>query len=114
MLPKSHRLSSPAVQTVLRSGARLRSQLLSCRFVEEKKGSEAFAAVVPLRVAKGAVARNKARRALYRVLGELPLPPVRAVLMLEKLPTGDDELRQDIGLLFGKMEASLQQKKHHV
>ena len=108
MLAKARRLSAKQVQAVLRSGLRARSPLLSCRFVGAREGESAFAAVVPLRIAGAVVKRNKLRRALYDAIASAPKPPVKAVVMLEKNPTGElaPSLRADIVDLFTQIRSA--------
>lgn len=110
MLPKTHRLSALEVRAVLREGMRTRGDFSSARFVSAQKGG--FAAVVPLRVARSAVGRNKARRALYAALREAPPPPVRAAILLERLPEGPllPAFRAEVGVLFGRMRAILSKR----
>ncbi len=105
MLGSSRRLRAAQVRDVLRTGSRARSTFLSARFVEVSQGKEAFAAVVPNRVAKTAVRRNKFRRLLYATLKNTPLPPVRAAILLEKLPPEGKEslLASDLASLFSKV-----------
>ncbi len=80
MLAKRSRLTSSEVRAILESGRSLRAQNLSVKY---RKAADARAAVVVSKtVAKGAVARNRLRRAAYRTLQKTPLPRVHAVFFL--------------------------------
>lgn len=109
MLAKARRLSAHQVKRVLREGLRARSGFLSARFVRTEVGKEAFAAVVSLKVARNAVGRNKARRALYAAVAAASLPPVKAAILLERLPQGSlrPSLSKEVPELFTQVRSVL-------
>lgn len=87
MLPKRSRLTAREVEKVLAEGRMLRAGSLHMKYILMPGGLRA-SAVVPKSVAKLAVKRNSARRALYRVLGTFP--PLKkgawAVFFVRRLP----------------------------
>ncbi len=85
MLAKSRRLSASEVRDILKKGAPRRAGHLSARVVSGPSPLRA-AAVVSKKVAKGAVERNRLRRALYRALREVDGGGC-AVIFIQKVPT---------------------------
>ena len=76
MLRRNLRLRSEEVREVLAKGRPLRGKgLLSARMLKTSASGLRAAAVVSKSVAKSAVARNRLRRAVYRVLREAPKDP---------------------------------------
>ena len=82
---KSRRLSATEVREVLKLGRSKRATYLSMKFLATDTPLQ-VAVVVSKATAKGAVERNRLRRALYRAL-----PPLqksgKAVIFLQKIPT---------------------------
>lgn len=113
MLPMTRRLSASEVRKVLKEGGRVRSRYLSARFVRCPKGKEAFAAIVPLRIARTSVERNAARRALYRAISPLSSTAVRAAVLLERRPEGKvwKLLAADVSELFRQIRSSVQKTR---
>lgn len=68
MLKKSQRLTTEQVNLVIEKGKILHSPLFTLRFLDGQASTK-FAAVMPKRIAKTAVARNLARRRVYGALG---------------------------------------------
>ena len=62
MLPKPHRLPTPDVRQVMRSGRRLTSPFLIMIYRNNTIGTARFAVVVPKSVDKMAVGRNRIKR----------------------------------------------------
>lgn len=86
MLPKRRRLSAAEVREVLARGRGSRGKVLSLKFLPTTEPF-ACAAVVPKKVAKTATKRNTLRRALYRALSTLSLPPTgHAILFMQTVP----------------------------
>lgn len=84
MLKKSRRLTASEVRDVIATGAPRRAGHLSMRVVDGPAPLRA-AAVVSKKVAKGAVVRNRLRRALYRALKEVRGSGT-AVFFIQKIP----------------------------
>ncbi len=82
MLPKKARLTSAEVREILKSGRSARFGTLSAKYVPAATAKAAV--VVSTKVAKGAVERNKLRRAAYLVLRTSLPKGVRAVFFLHK------------------------------
>lgn len=104
MLQHSRRLRAEEVRAVMRDGARVRANLSSARFIKVLSGREAFAAVVPKKVAKTAVRRNQLRRQMYEEVRRTSPKAIRAALMLESSPKTNEELRSDLTLLLSKLK----------
>jgi RNase P protein component len=86
MLSKSKRLSSTQVREVLARGRGKRGSLISLKKLE-KQSNFGCSVVVPLKIARGAVVRNKVRRAVYQAMGGLPLPTnEHMVLFVHQIP----------------------------
>lgn len=89
MLKKGARLRAAEVEDALRRGKPLRGRYLSAKVLQNSSGTMRYAAVVQKKLAKGAVGRNRARRALYRALQALDIGPrqsYNAVLFVRVLP----------------------------
>lgn len=90
MLAKHARLRASEVKEVLIRGTSVRvkgAPYLSVKFIREE-GPFRAAVVVPKSISRGAVVRNRVRRAVYRALKSLSNSPraVRAVFFVQKLP----------------------------
>ncbi len=72
MLPSRRRLRTAEVAEVLRVGKNFRGRFLSAKVSGGGGGTIRAAAVVPKSLIKGAVSRNRVRRALYRAIASLP------------------------------------------
>ena len=82
MLPARKRLAAAEVREILKNGSTMRSGPLVLKYKASSVGAAAI--VVSKKVAKTAVARNRARRALYRILSK-SLPRAHMVVMVQKL-----------------------------
>jgi ribonuclease P protein component len=104
MLPARRRLSASEVREVIKKGRPARGECLSVKHLLAP-GPLRAAAVISKGVVRGAVARNRARRALYRALQTLQ-PPAggRAVFFINKLPQPplSPALAQEIAVLLKK------------
>lgn len=85
MLAKSRRLNASEVRDIIKKGTPRRAGHLAARVVTSEAPLRA-AAVVSKKVAKGAVERNRLRRALYRALREVEGKGC-AVIFVQKIPT---------------------------
>jgi ribonuclease P protein component len=86
MLPKRTRLTTAEVKKVLDSGRGKRAAFLGIKVIS---GLVPFkcAVVVSKKVAKSAVMRNRARRAVYEALRKTSLPASgHAILFVQSLP----------------------------
>lgn len=115
MLPKIHRLSGSYIPRILKAGRRYRGNraLLLVVSVSDSSPSQPFRAtvIVPVRLSKKAVVRNRTKRllveALHRHIDAFPhnkliILMAQTALIKEKLAdiTGEvDELLQQAGLL---------------
>jgi ribonuclease P protein component len=119
MLSASRRLRTSEVAEVLKSGRGLASgQFLSAKALASGKETDATirsAAVISKKVAKTAVARNRARRALYaaieaasRELRVEGLPPMQIVFFIRSMPQGDvrSEFKIDLEKIIRSLPAS--------
>lgn len=89
MLPKRRRLSAAEVREVLARGRGRRGNTLSIKAFSTG-GPFACAVVVSKKVAKSAVTRNRARRAVYRALAGATLPSLgHAILFVQVIPPKD-------------------------
>ncbi|MEK7501556.1 MAG: ribonuclease P protein component [Patescibacteria group bacterium] len=82
MLKKSNRLTTKQVLDVLKNGKVLSSPLFILRYIENQPDTR-ISAVAPVKIAKKAVARNRARRRMYGVVREfLPsiIPGIHAII----------------------------------
>ncbi len=70
MLKKSNRLTTKRLLEVIKKGKVISSPLFVLRYVLNQPNT-CISAVAPVKVAKTAVARNRARRRLYSVIREL-------------------------------------------
>ncbi len=75
MLPKSHRIPSPIIRTVLQSRQRVRNDVLECIFAPNKTTTSRFAVIVSLKRDKRAVKRNRMRRLIHESIHHL-LPTI--------------------------------------
>lgn len=75
MLPRSNRLPSSDIKTVMRSGRRLHGDGVQLVFIQNALPVSRFAFVVPISVDKRAVVRNRMRR-LVRESVRLALPTI--------------------------------------
>ena len=86
MLPKRARLTAVEVKEVLARGRGRRGAMLSVK-IQEAPPPFRCAVVVSKKVARSAVKRNQLRRAVYRALGSISLPPAgRAILFVQSVP----------------------------
>lgn len=86
MLPKRRRLTAAEVREVIARGRGRRGTALSVKILETNTPLRC-AVVVSKKVARGAVERNRLRRAVYRALESVPLPKTgRAVLFVQATP----------------------------
>jgi ribonuclease P protein component len=87
MLPARRRLSAREVREVIKKGRAARSASLSLKYLPAP-GPLRAAAVVSKSVVRGAVERNRVRRAVYRALQGLAAPTAggQAVFFVQKLP----------------------------
>lgn len=90
MLPKRKRLSAREVREVLKRGKSLRAGAVSARYTEALSGKAAV--VVSSKVAKGAVERNRLRRAGYRALGSPP-PRKHVVFFIQNKTLDPQDIR---------------------
>jgi len=72
MLSRRRRLRTTEVAEVLRIGKNFRGRFLSAKVLGGSDDTIRVAAVVPKSLIKGAVSRNRVRRALYRAIASLP------------------------------------------
>lgn len=103
MLPKKGRLTAEQVKNVLAQGRSVRTPLLSAKHIRGE-GPVRVSAVVPKKVAKGAVERNRIRRALYRALLSFDVQGA-SVVFVQKIPEGPltPAFAQDLVVLAGKL-----------
>lgn len=92
MLAKPSRLSAVEVREILKEGRSVRSTTLSAKYIRAS-GARA-AVVVSSKVAKGAVLRNRLRRAVYRSLQQVLPKDVHVVFFLHKPVLDPVELQQ--------------------
>lgn len=64
MLPSSHRLSTSDVSEIMKKGRFTHTPFFSIRLIESE-GITRIGAIVPVKVCKTAVGRNKLRRTIY-------------------------------------------------
>lgn len=76
MLPKSNRLPSFEIRTVMRRGKRLLSTYLQCVFLPNQVNTPRFAFVVSTNVDKRATRRNRIKRLMREAVHRL-LPQIR-------------------------------------
>lgn len=70
MLPKSKRLPSYLILKVLKKGGKSQNQLASIFVLSSKEKITKFAFLVPIRLSKKAVKRNKTRRLLIETVSK--------------------------------------------
>lgn len=108
MLAKQHKVNRKAFETVFKKGSAFHSSHFSLRVVTQT-GARTYAAafVVPKKVEKGAVARNRMRRRCYYAIRSVSGAFVKqftAVFVVKKtlrsLPLA--ALREEVTLLLGK------------
>ena len=99
MIKKRMRLRAAEVKETMKMGRLYRSAGVSVKFFPEK-GAFRAAVVVSKSIARGAVERNRIRRALYRSLPHTSLPHGRAVFFIQKTPTN---LAQEVTSLLTKL-----------
>lgn len=113
MLAKSNRLTSAEVSEVLSKGRSLfvpasksQKSLISAKFLAGS-GHFKVAAIAPKSVAKGAVERNRLRRAVYRAVASLELPkkPGTTVVFVRNIPKGplSPAFAEELQALFAKL-----------
>jgi ribonuclease P protein component len=113
MLAKKARLTSSEVEEVLKQGRSFSippknggKSLILLKFLAKNGGFKA-AAIAPKSVAKGAVERNRLRRALYRALAGFPTPKTSgcAVFFVRAIPKGllTPAFAEEIGPLLQKI-----------
>ncbi|MCX6819915.1 MAG: ribonuclease P protein component [Candidatus Adlerbacteria bacterium] len=85
MLPKRRRLSAAEVRNIITAGRSGRAGFLSVKHIPSTQQLRA-AVVVSKKVARGAVERNRLRRAVYRALVPF-LSTGDVVIFVQKVPT---------------------------
>lgn len=106
MLSAKRRLRSSEVAEVIRRGTSVRGEFVSLKALRGGSGMRA-AAVIGKSLAKKAVARNSARRALYGALAGLPVHPnAKIVFFIVKIPPAplQTNFRTDIDKSFKKLQ----------
>ena len=100
MLPKARRLTSAEVREVLKSGRSKRAEYLSMKYIAQPTALRA-SVVVSKAVAKGAVERNRLRRALYHALSPI-VGSGTAVIFVQKKPKKplQPAFAEDLQMLF--------------
>jgi ribonuclease P protein component len=85
MLPKRRRLTATEVKDILARGRSLRAGVLSAKYVTATHPLR-VSVVVSKKVAKRAVDRNRARRAVYRALSQVDAKGI-AVIFVHTFPS---------------------------
>lgn len=93
MLPRRHRLSRKEFDRVFLAGKNKYSSFFRVKYLPNNDFKLAF--VVPKKLVKGAVIRNKLRRQLYQILPS-SLKTGQFVLVLKTYPFSVSEVEKDI------------------
>lgn len=105
MLPKSNRLPSSEIRTVMRRGKRIVNASIQLIFLPNQVGTPRFAFVVATSVDKRATKRNRLKRlmreAAYRLLAQIR-GSVDAVVIARS--TREGEIENSVGELLHKAE----------
>ena len=87
MLQKNRRLKKELIAKILRQGRNFRGQNISLKYIADSGQSASFAFIVPSRIAKSAVSRNKLKRRCRAIVFKF-LPRINegysALIFLEK------------------------------
>ena len=107
MLPSSQRLSAEQFELVMKGGRVSHSSLFLMRAMKAKGGKKGVAAVIPMKIGKTAVIRNKFRRKIYaataKVFGKI-LPETQAIVFAKAdlLKAKQADIETDVKELFVK------------
>ncbi len=87
MLQKNRRLKKELIAKILRQGCNLRGQNISLKYITDSGQSASFSFIVPSKIAKSAVSRNKLKRRGRAIVFKL-LPRIKegysALIFFEK------------------------------
>ena len=101
MLPKNKRIPREMFSLLLEGAKVFKNNLFLLRFISESKSSR-FCFSVSKKVAKSAVARNRLRRAGYRLLEKyLPeiKPKILAIFSFMIIPKNNEEIIKNLELI---------------
>lgn len=105
MLPKSNRLPSSDIRTVMRRGKRIANAYMQCVFLPNRGNAPRFAFVVSTQVDKRATKRNRIKRLMREAVHRL-LPQIRGSIdaILIARSTREAEIKNSVGELLHKAE----------
>ncbi len=100
MLPSSHRLSTSDVSEIMKKGRFTHTPLFSIRLIESE-GVTLIGAIVPTKVCKNAVGRNKLRRMIYlsvRKIYKNIKPNFKMAILAKSGALGQNQETVDLGI----------------